>query len=230
VAATQRIASSRAARRRAHELLGNARERIVVRVDRLEPSKNIIRGFAAFEVLMERYPSLRGTTTFLAFLVPSRTSIREYRDYGRKVQDAADRINARFARAGQQVVHIFYENDYAQALAGLTIADVVLVNPLIDGMNLVAKEAAVVNQRDGVLVLSETAGAYDQMADGVLPVAPADLVGTAEAMAKGLSMPAQERRERLARLRAGVEHEDISWWLRRQLDELAEVAEARLSG
>ena len=230
VAATQRIAGSRAARRRAQELLGQARERIVVRVDRLEPSKNIIRGFAAFETLMERYPSLRGSTTFLAFLVPSRTSIREYRDYGRKVQDAADRINARFARAGQQVVRIFYENDYAQALAGLTIADVVLVNPLIDGMNLVAKEAAVVNQRDGVLVLSETAGAYDQMADGVLPVAPVDLIGTAEAMAKGLSMPRAERRSRLASLRAGVEHEDITWWLRRQLDDLAGIAEGRLSG
>ena len=230
VAATQRIAGSRAARRRAQELLGQARERIVVRVDRLEPSKNIIRGFAAFETLMERYPSLRGSTTFLAFLVPSRTSIREYRDYGRKVQDAADRINARFARAGQQVVRIFYENDYAQALAGLTIADVVLVNPLIDGMNLVAKEAAVVNQRDGVLVLSETAGAYDQMADGVLPVAPVDLIGTAEAMARGLSMPRAERRSRLASLRAGVEHEDITWWLRRQLDDLAEIAEGRLSG
>ena len=224
------IAGSRAARRRAQELLAQARDKIVVRVDRLEPSKNIIRGFAAFETLMERYPSLRGSTTFLAFLVPSRTSIREYRDYGRKVQDAADRINARFARAGQQVVRIFYENDYAQALAGLTIADVVLVNPLIDGMNLVAKEAAVVNQRDGVLVLSETAGAYDQMADGVLPVAPVDLIGTAEALARGLSMPPGERRSRLARLRAGVEHEDITWWLRRQLDELAEVAEGRLTG
>src|SRR5438105_3734719 len=174
------------------------------------------------------------TTSFAASRascpVPSRTSIREYRDYGRKVQDAADRINARFARAGQQVVRIFYENDYAQALAGLAIADVVLVNPLIDGMNLVAKEAAVVNQRDGVLVLSETAGAYDQMADGVLPVAPVALIGTAEAMAKGLSMPRSERRSRLARLRDGVEREDISRWRRRQLDDLAEVAEGRLSG
>jgi trehalose 6-phosphate synthase len=229
VEATLRIARSRAARLRAQELLAQTAERIVVRVDRLEPSKNILRGFAAFEAMMERYPSLRGRTTFLAFLVPSRTSIREYRDYGRKVQDAADRINSRFARAGQQVVRIFYENDYPQALAGLTIANVVLVNPLIDGMNLVAKEAAVVNERNGVIVLSETAGAYDQMADGVLPVAPADLVGTAEAIARGLSMREAERSERLALLRLGVEREDISWWLRRQLEDLAEVAESRIS-
>jgi trehalose 6-phosphate synthase len=122
---------------------------------------------------------------------------------------------------------LFYENDYAQALAGLSIADVVLVNPLIDGMNLVAKEAVVVSERDAALVLSETAGAFDQMAADVLPVAPADVVGTAEALAEGLAMPRAERAERLARLRAGVEREDITWWLRRQLVDLASVAERR---
>jgi trehalose 6-phosphate synthase len=227
VGATRRIATSRAARRRALQLLARSQDRVIVRVDRLEPSKNILRGFAAFETLLERHAALRDRTTFLAFLVPSRTAIRAYRDYARKVQDAADRINARFARAGQQVVQIFYENDYAQALAGLAIADVVLVNPLIDGMNLVAKEAAVVNERGGVIVLSETAGAYDQMADGVLPVAPADLIGTAEAMAYALAMPEGERLERLARLRAGVEREDVAWWLRRQFEDLSEVAERR---
>ena len=131
--------------------------------------------------------------TFLAFLVPSRTSLREYGDYGRKVQAAVDRINARFGRADYRPVMIFYENDYAQALAGLSIADVVLVNPLIDGMNLVAKEAVVVAERDPAIVLSETAGAFDQMADGVLPVAPADVVGTADALAAGLAMPRGER-------------------------------------
>ncbi len=97
---------------------------------------------------------------------------------------------------------IFYENDYGQALAGLSIADVVLVNPLIDGMNLVAKEAVVVSERDAALVLSETAGAFDQMADGVLPVAPADVVGTADALAAGLAMPARGAR-RAPRAAAG---------------------------
>ena len=227
VAATRRIVESRAGRRRAQEMVAQSAARIVVRVDRLEPSKNIIRGFAAFEMLLERYPSLRSQTTFLAFLVPSRTAIREYRDYGRKVQDAADRINARFAHAGRQVVRIYFENDYVQALAGLTIADVVLVNPLVDGMNLVAKEAAVVNDRNAVIVLSETAGAYDQMADGVLPVAPADLVGTADAMARALAMPVGERRRRLGQLRAGVEREDIAWWLQRQFEDLAAIAGSR---
>ena len=102
------------------------------------------------------------------------------------MQSAVDRINARFGKAGWRPVQLFYENDYAQALAGLAIADVVLVNPLVDGMNLVAKEAVVVSQRDAVLILSETAGAFDQMADGALAVAPADVVGTADALARAL--------------------------------------------
>jgi trehalose 6-phosphate synthase len=221
VEATRRVATSQRARRRADQLLGGARERIIVRVDRLEPSKNILRGFLAYEALLQRQPRLRGGISFLAFLVPSRTGLREYGHYGRQVQSAVDRINARFGRAGWRPVQLFYENDYAQALAGLSIADVVLVNPLVDGMNLVAKEAVIVAQRDAALVLSETAGAFDQMADGALPVAPADVVGTADALAAALAMPVEERRRRLAGLRRGVEQQDITWWLRQQLEDLA---------
>jgi trehalose 6-phosphate synthase len=227
VEATRAVARSARARRLAEQMLVGAREQVIVRVDRLEPSKNILRGFAAFEALLQRNPRLRGRVTFLAFLVPSRTGLREYSDYGRRVQAAVDRINARFGRAGYRHVQLFYENDYAQALAGLSIADVVLINPLVDGMNLVAKEAAVVSERDAAIVLSETAGAYDQMAGGVLPVAPADVVGTAEALAEGLAMAPAERAERIARLREGVEREDITWWLRSQLSDLAAVAKAR---
>jgi trehalose 6-phosphate synthase len=227
VEATRRVASSRGARRRADQLLGGTRERVIVRVDRLEPSKNILRGFLAYEALLQRHPRLRGRISFLAFLVPSRTGLREYGHYGRQVQSAVDRINARFGRAGWRPVQLYYENDYAQALAGLSIADVVLVNPLVDGMNLVAKEAVIVSQRDAVLVLSETAGAFDQMADGALAVAPADVVGTADALATALAMDPDERQRRLAKLRRGVEHEDITWWLRRQLEDLGEIAGGR---
>ena len=221
---TRLIAGSRTALRRADQLQAAARERVIVRVDRLEPSKNIVRGFLAYEALLQRQPRLRGRISFLAFLVPSRTGLREYGDYGRSVQNAVDRINARFGHAGWRPVQLFYENDYAQALAGLSIADVVLVNPLVDGMNLVAKETVVVSQRDAVLILSETAGAFDQMAEGALAVAPADVVGTADALAAALAMPVEERRRRLARLRRGVEREDISWWLRIQFEDLAELA------
>ena len=225
VEATLRVARSRAARRRADQLLGGTREQVIVRVDRLEPSKNILRGFLAYETLLQRQPRLRGRISFLAFLVPSRTGLREYGQYGRSVQNAVDRINARFGRAGWRPVQLFYENDYAQALAGLSIADVVLVNPLVDGMNLVAKEAVVVSERDAVLVLSETAGAFDQMADGALAVAPADVVGTADALAAALAMAPAERARRLEKLRRGVGREDITWWLRSQLRDLADLTE-----
>jgi trehalose 6-phosphate synthase len=227
VEATRRIARSRAAERRRDELVGRSAERILVRVDRLEPSKNILRGFAAFEALLSRYPRYRGRVTFYAFLVPSRTTLPEYGDYGRKVQAAVDRINARYGRADYRPIQLKYENDYAQALAGLRIADVVLVNPLVDGMNLVAKEAVVVSERNAALVLSETAGAYDQMAKGVLAVAPTDVVGTAEALATALEMPATDRARRLDVMRRGVEREDITWWLRRQLEDLSEVVADR---
>jgi trehalose 6-phosphate synthase len=224
VAATRRVAQSQAARRRAEQLRSRARSRLIVRVDRMEPSKNILRGFLAFEALLQRRPRLRGDISFLAFLVPSRTSLREYGYYGRRVQDVVDRINARFGRADWRPIELFYENDYAQGLAAMSIADVVLVNPLIDGMNLVAKEAVVVSERDAVLVLSETAGAYDQMADGCLPVAPADIVGTADALGQALDMPLEERHRRLVAMRRGVEREDITWWLRRQFEDLAALA------
>jgi trehalose 6-phosphate synthase len=224
VEATQRVAASRAAQRRRLELLATAAERVIVRVDRLEPSKNILRGFTAYEALLQRHPRLRGRVTFFAFLVPSRTNLREYGHYAGLVESTIARINARFGRGDWRPVQAHYENDYAQGLAGLSIADVVLVNPLIDGMNLVAKEAAVVAGRDAAIVLSETAGAHDQMRDGVLSVAPADVVGTADALAEGLAMPVAERRRRLELLRRGVADEDLTWWLRRQLEDLVEIA------
>jgi trehalose 6-phosphate synthase len=223
VESTLRVAASRGAQRRREQLLAEATERIIVRVDRLEPSKNILRGFAAYEALLQREPRLRGHVTFFAFLVPSRSNLREYGYYAGLVRASVARINARFGRGDWRPVHVFYENNYPQGLAGLSIADVVLVNPLIDGMNLVAKEAAVVSEHDAAIVLSETAGAHDQMRDGVLTVAPADVVGTADALAAALAMPVAERRRRLALLRRGVAAEDLTWWLRRQLEDLAEI-------
>jgi trehalose 6-phosphate synthase len=225
--ATRRVATTPRAIRRADALLAAARGPVIVRVDRLEPSKNILRGFAAFETLLQRNPRYRGRVTFLAFLVPSRTGLREYGHYAREVQATIDRINARFSRAGHRPIQLFFENDYAQALAGLAIADVILVNPLVDGMNLVAKEAAIVSRRNAAIVLSETAGAHDQMADGVIPVAPADVVGTADALRDAIEMPEEERALRLERLRVGVEREDITWWLRHQLSDLAEIIDRR---
>lgn len=219
----QIAASPRAAEyeTRLREHLG---EQTIIRVDRTEPSKNIIRGFSAYETLLERHPEFIGRVKFLAFLVPSRTHIRQYQRYLDEVDQAVQRINRRFERQGWAPITVFYENNYIQAIAAMRLYDVLMVNSVIDGMNLVSKEGPVVNRRDGVLVLSESAGAHAQLKVGSLSVAPADVEGTARALHQALTMPAEER---AARNRAMVEvigNEDVTHWLRRQLEDMAALS------
>ena len=173
---------------------------------------------------MERHPEFIGRVKFLAFLVPSRTHIRQYQRYLDEVDQAVQRINRRFERPGWVPITVFYENNYIQAIAAMRLYDVLMVNSVIDGMNLVSKEGPVVNRRDGALVLSESAGAHAQLKVGALSVAPADVEGTARALHQALTMPAEER---AARNRAMVEvigKEDITHWLRRQLEDVAALS------
>jgi trehalose 6-phosphate synthase len=196
-------------------------ERTIVRVDRLDPSKDVPSGFRAFERLLEEHPEWHGRVKFLAFLVPSRTAIPEYRRYAEETFALAATINDRYGQDGYQPVHVIHENNHPQAMAGLTLYDVLLVNPLADGMNLVAKEGPVANQRDGVLVLSEGAGAHEQLRPGALSVRPGDIAGMAAALAEALTMPLEERRRRGDLLRKLVAQADLANWLRSQLDDLA---------
>jgi trehalose 6-phosphate synthase len=195
---------------------------LIVRADRIEPSKNALRGFLAFETLLNRRPELRERVRFLAIQAPTRTELSEYASYGAAVREVVARING-LSEPDDQPVWIYDGSDYAMAIAALRMADVVLVNPLVDGMNLVAKEAVLVGERDPVLVLSETAGAAEQLAADSLAVAPADVVGTADMLDRALRMPREERRLHIRRLRASVREEDLDWWLRRQLRDLAAV-------
>lgn len=212
------------------ERVGRLRERLaragnptlIVRADRIEPSKNALRGFLAYEELLDRRPELRSSVRFLAVMAPTRTSIQEYADYAAAVREVVARING-LTDPDEAPVWISDGSDYAMAIAALRLADVVLVNPLVDGMNLVAKEAVLVGERDPVLVLSETAGAAEQLAADCLVVAPADVAGTADQLDRALRMPPAERREHLRRLRLSVRHEDVRWWLDRQLRDLAAV-------
>lgn len=202
------------------ERAGNPR--LIVRADRIEPSKNALRGFLAYEELLERRPDLRETTRFLAVQAPTRTAIPEYAAYAAAVREVVARVNG-LADPEEAPIWISDGTDYAMAIAALRLADVVVVNPVVDGMNLVAKEAILVGERDPVIVLSETAGAAEQLADDCLLVAPADVTGTAAAIERALAMPRDERRARLRRLRASVREEDIRWWLSRQLRDLIAV-------
>lgn len=198
-------------------------EKTVVRVDRTEPSKNVLRGFRAFELLIQRHEEFRERVKFLAFLVPSRTDIGVYQTYTDEIFELVEAINDEYGTPGWQPIEIFYESNYAQALAALEEADVTLVNPLIDGMNLVAKEAALLSAVDGVLILSEAAGSYDQLRDYVLEVAPADIEGTVRALRQALKMGATERRRRARGLRRLVEEEDVRTWLIRQFRDLQAI-------
>lgn len=195
-------------------------ERSIVRVDRSEPSKNIIRGLRAWELLLERYPEFRGRVNFLQFLVPSRSELGVYQTYTDEVFELVESINDHFGDVDWQPIRVFYEDNYPQAIAGMTMYDVLLVNPIIDGMNLVSKEGPLVNKGDGVLVLSEMAGSHEQLQEYVLPVSPTDLEGTVRALHQALTMPEDERRARADGLRRQIEEYDIVQWLELQFRDL----------
>lgn len=202
-------------------------EQTIVRVDRAEPSKNIVRGFRAFDKLLERYPQFRGKVKFIAFLVPTRTHLRPYQRYMQEVTQLIEAINSKYGTEEWYPIDFFYENNYVQALAGMRLYDVLLVNAVIDGMNLVAKEGPTVNNSDGVLILSETVGAYEQLGENALTVAPADLEGTTQALYTALTMPSDERKRRATMLKRSIEEEDITDWLLHLLEDAVNLIEER---
>ncbi len=224
VAEVQRIANSTRAQEHAEKLLESRNgTATIVRIDRAEPNKNVVRGFRAYELLLSRHPELHGKVHFLAFLVPSRTHIRQYQRYMEEIRQVVATINETFGAEDWQPIVTFMENNYTQAIAGMKLYDVLLVNTIMEGMNLVAKEGPVVNTRDGVLVLSQTSGAYRQLAEAALPVSPTDIEGTMEALYQAIVMPAEERKRRAAILSEAVNREDINHWICRQLEDVCNV-------
>src|SRR5262249_50777215 len=157
-----------------------------------DPTKNIVRGFEAYERLLADHKELRERVAFLALLVPSRESLPIYRRYAEQVHAAIERINRRFGTPGWQPITAIYGNDHARALAWMGEYDVLLVNPLVDGMNLVVKEGAILNNRPGAIVLSTEAGAHAQLADGVLSVPPRDIAATTDALWMALNLSESE--------------------------------------
>ena len=193
-------------------------QKIILRIDRIEPSKNIVRGFKAFDEMLLMHPEHRGRVKFLAFLVPSRLDVIEYSSYLDELMGIAGQVNARHSDGDWEPIRILVGENYARAVAALQLYDVLLVNSIADGMNLVAKEGPIVNQRDGVLVLSERTGAHQQLQTGALVISPLDVYGTAEALHQALTMPEEDRRQSAERLRYLIEREDIVDWLRQQLN------------
>jgi trehalose 6-phosphate synthase len=197
----------------------------VVRVDRLDPSKNQIIGFKAFGRLLELRPDLRGRLRFLAFLIPSRTDLGVYREYREAVYEVIRKVNAAYApECGFDPIEVFATNDREQALAAMEQCDALLVNSCEDGMNLVVKEWAVVSKRPGVVILSETCGVAAEIGADALMVSPLDIEGTAQAMGQAINMPHEQRGARLAEIRAKVHSWTAAHWLLAQLDALHQVS------
>ncbi len=225
VAALRQLAASLEVARHLSEIQDTVGERqLIVRVDRTEPSKNILRGFRAFEEMLELYPGHREKVMFLALLVPSRMGVDEYQGYMDELMTAVGRVNARYGTSEWEPVRVLVGESYPRAVAALQLYDALLVNAIADGMNLVAKEGPIVNQRNGVLVLSERAGARQQLESGAMVISPCDVYATAEALHQALIMPSEERQARNERLRWLIEREDITDWLCRQLQSVIELS------
>jgi len=209
--------------------VGRAREELrawkgdramLLRVDRAELSKNILRGFIAFDRFLETHAEWRGRVVFLALLNPSREDIPEYAAYVGECVRAAEFVNERWGSASWRPIDARVRDEYAQTLAAYAHYDALLVNPTLDGMNLVAKEGPTLNTRDGALILSETAGAFQELQRWALPVNPFDVDQTAAEIAEALDMPAEERAARRRGLRGAVRRNPPSRWLASQLSDL----------
>ncbi|WP_419996007.1 alpha,alpha-trehalose-phosphate synthase (UDP-forming) [Streptomyces boninensis] len=202
--------------------IGGEGRRTVVRVDRTELSKNIVRGLRAYEALLRDHPEHRERVVHLAFAYPSRQDLAVYRDYTAEVERVAEEINSRYGTPGWRPVVLHVKDDFARSLAAYRIADVALVNPIRDGMNLVAKEIPVVSDDGCALVLSREAGAYAELGEDALTVNPYDVEQTARALHEGLVMEPEERAERTKRLAATATTLPPAAWFMEQLDALRE--------
>jgi trehalose 6-phosphate synthase len=193
-------------------------------VDRTDPSKNVVSGFHAFEAYLDAHPEAHGRVGMLALLDPSRQDIPEYAEYLGAIQRAARSVNDRFQREGWIPIDLQIRDDFAQTVAAYKQYDVLLVNAIYDGLNLVAKEAPLVNERDGVLILSENTGAHEELGAWALTVNPFDVAGQAEAIHQALELPPEERQRRIEAIRAQIREHDLPRWIAAQLEALDRVA------
>lgn len=203
---------------RVREVVGD--RHILLRVDRTELSKNIIGGLMAYRELLRTHPEWQGRVVHLAFAYPSRQDLPQYRDYTAAVQRIASEINDEFATARWKPLLLETDVPFPRSLAAYRLADALVVNPIRDGMNLVAKEVPVVSERDCVLVLSREAGAYDDLGAYALLVNPYDISQTSEAVHDALSMRADERAERARCLADAATALPPQRWFTDQLTEL----------
>lgn len=224
-AAFEAMAASPGVHEHERRLTQRRREHLILRVDRADLSKNIVRGFRAFDLLLDEHPELIERVTFLALVQPSRQDVDAYVEYLESIRRVVADVNLKHGTSDWQPIDLRLGDDMDQAVAAYKLFDVLVVNAIFDGMNLVAKEAVLVNEHDGVLALSENTGAHEELGRFAITLHPFDIRQQAEALQRALTMERAERRERLAACAAVIRENDIGKWLRVQLRDVKELRE-----
>jgi trehalose 6-phosphate synthase len=224
--ATCRTASSDRVKEFEDKLLARRREHMILRVDRADLSKNVLRGFSAFDLFLEQHPEFHENVTFVAQLMPSRTDVPEYAEYLERIEALVAVVNHRHGTPDWMPIQLKLRDDLEEAMASYKHYDVLMVNAMFDGMNLVAKEGPLVNERDGVSVLSENTGAHEELGEYALSVNPFDIQETADSIHAALTMDPAERERRMKGLQATVTARDPGDWIDDQLADIRKKAEA----
>jgi trehalose 6-phosphate synthase len=208
------------------ELLRRRRNHLILRVDRADLSKNVLRGFSAFDAFLEQHPEFREKVTFIAQLMPSRTDVAEYAEYLERIEAVVAVVNHRHGSPDWMPIQLKLRDDLEEAVAAYKHYDVLMVNAMFDGMNLVAKEGPMVNERAGVSILSENTGAHEELGEFALSVNPFDIQELADSIHAALTMPIEERERRHRGLQSIVTARDPGNWIDDQLADIAEKERA----
>jgi trehalose 6-phosphate synthase len=225
--AVQAVAGRPRVREFEGELLRRRRSHLILRVDRADLSKNVLRGFSAFDTFLEQHPEFREKVTFIAQLMPSRTDVPEYAEYLERIEAVVAVVNHRHGSPDWMPIQLKLRDDLEEAVAAYKHYDVLIVNAMFDGMNLVAKEGPMVNERGGVSILSENTGAHEELGEFALSVNPFDIQELADSIHAALTMPLLERRQRLEGLKSIVTARDPGDWVDEQLADIRAFEKAR---
>jgi trehalose 6-phosphate synthase len=202
------------------EILRRRREHLILRVDRADLSKNVLRGFTAFDLFLEQHPEFKEQVTFIAHLIPSRQDVPEYQEYLERIEALVAVVNHRHGTTDWMPIELRLRENLEEAIAAYKHYDLLMVNAMFDGMNLIAKEGPLVNERNGVSLLSENTGAHEELADFALSVNPFDVHEQAGAIHRALSMSAEERSWRAQGLKRIVTARDPGDWVDDQLTDI----------
>src|SRR5205823_2590268 len=224
--AVQGVARRQRTREFESELLRRRRDHLILRVDRADLSKNVLRGFTAFDLFLDQHPEFHERVTFVAQLMPSRTDVPQYAEYLERIEALVAVVNHRHGTPDWMPIQLKLRDDLEEAVAAYKNYDVLLVNAMFDGMNLVAKEGPVVNARHGVSILSENTGAHEELGEHALSVNPFDIQEMADSIHAALTMSEEERERRWRGLVATVTARDPGDWLDEQLADIRKKHEA----